>query len=82
MMPWPPSAVNFRQPIPMARHHSVATPLGKALLASGLTATRLSAMTGINSRMMTEHLAGRITPRPDQLAVYSDVLGIDPEDLL
>ena len=65
----------------MARHHSTVTPLGRALVASGLTATRFAAMSGTNSRMLTEHLAGRIIPRPDQIAVYSDILGLDPKDL-
>jgi hypothetical protein len=65
----------------MPRNFAVVTPLGFALRDSGLTASRLSALTGIHPRTVTEHLSGRLEIRGDHLAAYSNVLGLAPEEL-
>lgn len=57
------------------------TPLGRAMRGAGLTASRVSALSGVHNRTLTELLAGRIEPLPEHRARLSDVLGMAPEEL-
>lgn len=65
----------------MSRRFPTHTPLGQAMTAAGYTSSRMSALTGVHNRTLTEYLAGRAHPTLEHSAVLSDALGIAPEDL-
>ena len=60
---------------------SQRTPLGRHIKAEGITVTRLSNVTQIHPRTISDYLAGRRQFNPGHLAKIAEALDVEPDEL-
>ena len=65
----------------MPRQFSTITPLGQRMSALGYSAAEFAAVTGINSRTLTEYLAGRKILEGHHLVAAASALDCELSDL-
>lgn len=66
----------------MSRPFNTSQPLGKIMRAESWSVTELAAITGINSRTITEYLAGRKVIPTHHLDELAAALDVDAGDLV
>jgi len=66
----------------MSRPFNTSQPLGRIMRANAWSVAELAAVTSINSRTITEYLAGRKVIPTHHLDELADTLGVDAGELV
>lgn len=65
----------------MGRPINTSTPLGRIMSAQGITVMQLARDCLVNERMISYYTSGQRPIAPHHLAIISEVLGRDPDEL-